>query len=352
MPNGIAMLRSSLPQEVRGRAFGYLGAIIAVSAGIGPPLGGGLVDGIGWRALFAVNLPIAFLAIVVAIRYFPKTPIDRVRPSFDVPGVLILSSGLFALMVAATTLGKGGATDLLFVTMAFVAVMSGVIFFWWEVRHDSPIISLSMFRRRSYAAGTATVFLSNLGMYTLLIVVPLFLQDLKGESPTRAGLALLVIALVAVVLAPLSGFLADRLGRNLPAVAGALLLTLGAVTLTTWDTDSSMLYIILSLGLFGIGLGIIQTPVQTATIEACPASMAGAASGTYSTARYLGAIVGTGLVGAFLTNGELTEIGTFRNLMIALAVAAAFTVVSTLNIHRWADATGGTSKEIQADELA
>ncbi|MEE9198929.1 MAG: MFS transporter [Dehalococcoidia bacterium] len=346
MPNGIAALRSSLPQEMRGRAFGSLGAIIAVSAGVGPPLGGVLVDTIGWRALFAVNLPLVVAAIALALRYFPHIPGDRSRQAFDILGMIVLSAGLFALIVATTTLGRKSPSDPVFVTTALLALALGALFIWWEGRHPSPIISLGMFRRRTYAAGTATIFLSNLGMYTVLIVAPLFLQDLRGNSASRAGLMLLAISLFVVLLAPISGLVADRVGRNVPAVAGALLLTLGAVAVATWDGASSMAYIAMSLGLFGIGLGVIQAPVQTAAIEACPASMAGAASGTYSTARYLGAIVGTGLVGAFLSDGELTEVSVFRQLMLVLAVIVALTVVSTLNIHRWAEAPGPTREEM------
>ena len=347
-PNGIAALRSYLPQEIRGRAFGSLGAVIAIGAGLGPPLGGVLMNTLGWRALFAVNLPLIIVALALALRYFPHIPGERTRSSFDIMGMLALAGSLFALMVAATTLGKEGPSDPVFVTTALLALALGSLFLWWEGRHPSPIISLTMFRRRAYAAGTANIFLSTLGLYTILILVPLFLQDFQGNSPSRSGLTLLALFSFAVLLAPLSGFIADRVGRNLPAVAGALLLTLGAAMVATWDGGSSMAYILMSLALFGIGLGVMQTPIQTAAIEACPASMAGVASGTYSTARSLGAIVGTGLVGAFLTDGELTEVTVFRQLMLVLAVIVSLTVIGALNIHRWAEAPGPTERDWKA----
>ncbi|MCH8086413.1 MAG: MFS transporter [Chloroflexi bacterium] len=346
MSNGIAALRSSLPQESRGRAFGLMGGIIAMSAGIGPPLGGILVDGIGWRALFAVNLPVVLLALALSLKYLPKDLPGRSRQPLDVLGAGALATGLLALMIAATSLGREGAGDPLFWSMTLVFCASAAFFLWWEGHYSSPLISLAMFRRRSYAAGASTIFLSNMAMYALFIMVPLFVQDLKGDSPTRSGLALISLALFAILLSPLSGYVADRVGRNLPAVVGAVLLTLGAISITIWDTNSGMLYMVFSLGLFGVGLGVMQTPVQTAAIESCPPEMAGAASGTYATARYLGAIVATGLVGAFLAGGDLTEISMFRNLTIVLAVAAGLTIVSTINIHRWIEAPGGAKKEV------
>lgn len=318
-----------------------------MSAGIGPPLGGVLVDGIGWRALFAVNLPVVLLALALSFKYLPKDLPGQSRQPLDILGAGALATGLLALMIAATSLGREGAGDPLFWSMALVFCASAVLFLWREGHHSSPLISLAMFRRRSYAAGASTIFLSNMAMYALFIIVPLFVQDLKGDSPTRSGLALISLAFFAILLSPLSGFVADRIGRNLPAVVGAVLLTLGAISITMWDTASGMPYMVFSLGLFGVGLGVMQTPVQTAAIESCPSEMAGAASGTYATARYLGAIVATGLVGAFLAGGDLTDIDMFRNLTIVLAVAAGLTIVSTINIHRWIEAPGGAKKEVR-----
>ena len=224
MSNGIAALRSSLPQESRGRAFGLMGGIIAMSAGIGPPLGGILVDGIGWRALFAVNLPVVLLALALSLKYLPKDLPGRSRQPLDVLGAGALATGLLALMIAATSLGREGAGDPLFWSMTLVFCASAAFFLWWEGHYSSPLISLAMFRRRSYAAGASTIFLSNMAMYALFIMVPLFVQDLKGDSPTRSGLALISLALFAILLSPLSGYVADRVGRNLPAVVGAVLL--------------------------------------------------------------------------------------------------------------------------------
>ncbi|MFQ5874552.1 MAG: MFS transporter, partial [Dehalococcoidia bacterium] len=128
MPNGMAALRSSLPSEIRGRAFGSLGAMIAVSAGIGPALGGALVDSIGWRALFWINLPIVVTALALAFKCFPHDPASgRQGYTFDIPGAALLAGGLVAVMVAATSLGKGSPNAPPFIGAVLLAVALGIL---------------------------------------------------------------------------------------------------------------------------------------------------------------------------------------------------------------------------------
>jgi EmrB/QacA subfamily drug resistance transporter len=331
-PNATALLRQTVPQERRGRSFGMLGSAISFGAAVGPPLGGALVEIGGWQAIFWINVPLTVAILAIAWRTIPAR---QARPSgvrFDFAGAallaIVLSAGAWLLMRMRTATMSTAAT------LGAVVVVGLVLFVWSELRHADPVVQPRFFRRKAFATSTSAIATSNLALYSLLLVVPLFLHRRPGWSDSRIGLVLTAMSVGMVALAPIGGRAADRFGRRGPAVAGMTLLATGVCLLAASGPDVGATLLVCSLALAGTGLGLGSSSLQTAAVEAIESEHAGMAAAASSTSRYMGSIVGTavlaGLVaspGGFQTVLTMTAVGALVSILLALGLPPRHTHV-------------------------
>jgi EmrB/QacA subfamily drug resistance transporter len=315
IPTVFAQLRRSVPHERRGRVFGIFGAIMGAAAAAGPVLGGFLTTRYGWHSVFIVNVPVVLLSFLLEPpRPSPGAASSRAtsaKPRFDFLGSALLGIAVL-LLVAAVERGPW------FIAAAVIAVAAFVI---RELRAGDPVLDVRLFKHTSFAAGSAIVALQNLAMYSLLFLLPFFLAR-AGGAPSATGRMLLLFTAGMVLASPLGGRLSDAIGPRLVACAGALIATGGAVLFVL--RGDTML--IPSIVLMGIGIGIATSPSQAAALSAIPAAQAGVASGALSTMRYVGGVVGSGLV-ALLVAGGLTHdvrLIVFPAVLFASAVVALF----------------------------
>jgi DHA2 family methylenomycin A resistance protein-like MFS transporter len=327
LPNGIALLRDVVPVQRRAARFGLIGAAAGLAAATGPTVGGLVIGGAGWRAVFYLNAPIVALALTLAWRFVPHRDTDRPTPAaIDLLGsvlVCVLLGGLAGLLIE----GRQSAGPALIAGSAVALAAIAALLLRHELSHPDPVLRPRLFTVRAFASATSGVALSNLSFYTTLIAAPIVLTDEFGWSSARTGLALTVLSAPTVVFGPLGGRLADRTGRRLPAVAGHVLATLGLLPLVL-GADSSPGPILACLAVAGTGFGLASASLQTAAVEAVAPSEAGVASGLFSTSRYLGSIVGTVVLAAVLTSSDAGVSG-FRDVAIlVLCAAIAATAVS------------------------
>jgi MFS family permease len=222
--------------------------------------------------------------------------------------------------------------------IAVVAVVAlGAVFISRQRSSRMPIAEWKLFRNRSYAGATAYILLNNLVMYTTLLTIPFFVEEVQGGGSSTTGLLLGAMSVLMALLAPVAGRLSDGLGRRPPAFVGSVIvLAAMVIVLAGISEDSTTLFLGLSLAMLGVGMGISFGPASTAAIESAPRELAGAAAGTNSMMRYVGSIIGAGVLGAVLTDdGGSTEIGLFRVIFALLVVMAGIACVSTLFIHRY-----------------
>jgi MFS family permease len=277
-PNAMALLRDALPEGRRAAGFGLLGSAVGVAAAVGPALGGVLVGAFGWRAIFLVNLPVVVTAVVLSLRALPG--------------------------VAPARRGAGAAPS---------PSPDGERARWdWAQPLRVPV----------FGAATGAVGLSNLAMYGTLLAVPVVLAGRPGWSAADAGLALALMSVAMIAVAPLGGRLADRRGNRLPATAGLALLTLSGATLAAMGTAPSAPGLTGALLLAGVGLGLASAALQTAAIEAVDPRHAGVAAGLFSTGRYAGSIVSALLLAALLGHGSSHAVAFFAITAAAAAAAA------------------------------
>ncbi len=323
LPNGTALLGAAIPQGRRGARFGLVGSATSTAAAVGPALGGVLVGLADWRAIFLVNVLILVPALIVGWRALPPDgPPPPGRP-FDVGGAVALPAVLAGLAVALGRIGAGTAraARLLPAGGAAVAVALGLLL-WHESRHPDPVLQPRFFARRSFAAATAAVCLSNLAMYSTLLAVPLLLAGRPGWTSARVGVVLAALSALTAACAPAGGRLADRFGRRWPTLAGLVLFAAGLAPLAggAWNEAATL---VACLACAGAGLGLAGSGMQTAALEAVPPRQAGAAAGAYSASRYLGSIAGSSVLAALVAPavGRGGEAPVF--ILVALAAAAS-----------------------------
>jgi MFS family permease len=212
----------------------------------------------------------------------------------------------------------------------------GVAFAWRQFTAELPIVQWQLFRLRSFVGATGHVMLTNLVMYTTLLTIPFFVREVQNGDSTRSGLLLGSMSILMAGVAPISGRVADAVGRRWPALAGSII-ALGASVylLIGLDEDVSFLYLAFGLALLGLGVGLGFGSATTAAIESAPRSLAGSAAGTNSMMRYVGSIVGAGLLAGVLnTSGtSVPGLDTFRLIMGVVAVFAALSIISASQIH-------------------
>jgi EmrB/QacA subfamily drug resistance transporter len=336
IPNGMAMLRESVPVDRLGASSGITGSIISSAAAVGPVLGAGLVSAGTWRWLFLVNIPLVLLALGVhALLRYPVPQVVK-RMQLDWPGALAFAALLVALTFVLNSL-HGGVSVIALALGTTGLVVLGFAFLQRQRTSPSPVAEWRLFRIPSFAAATSYVLFANLVMYTTLLTMPFFIQEFLGGSKRTTGTMLGLLSIISVVLAPITGRFSDARGRRLPAQAGAFIM-LGSVLALAVSVSAGMSYVTLGICLaaLGFGLGLSFGPASTAAIESAPREFAGAASGTNSMMRYLGSIIGAGILGAVLSKDSGTpDIWLFRIIFIVLLVIAALACASTFFIHRF-----------------
>ncbi|MGH9128720.1 MAG: DHA2 family efflux MFS transporter permease subunit [Acidimicrobiales bacterium] len=301
VPASLSLLQAAYPERAaRARAFGVWGGVAGVAAGAGPILGGLLVVGFGWRAVFFLNVPIALAGLLLTARHVPS-PGARPR-SLDLGAQVIGILALAGLTGALIEAGTRGLADPLVVSGLGVFVLAGVGFVAVELRAASPMLPLRLFRNPTFSAANAVGLLINLGFYGQLFVATLYFQDLRGYSALSTGLALLPEAGMASVASILSGRVMARTGPRLPMAVG---LGLGGAGLLGWlaaGPHSSFLILVAPLVAVGFGMAFTMPAATAAVMGAAPDERAGAASGCINAARQVGGVIGIALLGALVAH--------------------------------------------------
>lgn len=297
----LSIIGDIIPPRERGRYQGYFGAVFGLSSVAGPLLGGWFTDGPGWRWIFYVNLPIGAGALVVTTLAL-KMPTVRREHSIDYLGAAAIVAAVSSLLLYLNWAGDAygwGAPGPLALVVACIAF--SVLFIVAESRAKEPIIPLRLFRNAVFRIGNLFGFLSGMAMFGAIIFLPLYLQGVKGMSPTKSGLAMLPMITGLFFSSINSGRLITRTGRyKIFPVAGAALLIVALVLLTTLKVGTSYWLVALYLFMFGGGLGLTLQTIVVAVQNAVEMRDLGAATSSTTFFRSLGGAVGAALFGAVL----------------------------------------------------
>lgn len=339
-PGSLALISASFHGPDRAAAIGAWSGLGGIAGAIGPFLGGWLVEW-SWRAIFLVNLPLAALVVVVALRHVPESRDAESAPGLDITGTVLAVLGLGGLTYGLTGLGgRGAASDLLVALV--VGVLALVAFVVVERRSPHPLVPPALFSDATFRTANAVTLLiyGALGVVFLLLVLQL--QTVAGFSPLAAGTALLPVTAVMLVFSARAGALAGRIGPRLPLTVGPLVAAGGLLLLLRVDATTSWLLDVLPAVLvFGAGLALTVAPLTATVLGAAPDRYAGSASGVNNAiARAAGLLAVAvlpglaGIRGAAYTDPAVYDAGFRTAMIIAAGLLGAAAVLAFALIRR------------------
>src|SRR5262245_61428702 len=292
--NGRAIVSVNLPREERGRALGLTSTAFHIGFLTGPSLGGFLIDTIGWRWIFYMNLPFSLYGAYLAWRVVPETTSNE-KVGIDIPGaiLLLLTNALF--IYAIDQLPRVGWRHPVFFVTFTLSLVALVFLLRTEGQSETPILNLSMFRSRLFSAGIASLFLVAGTLSAINFLLPFFLQNLLGYSPSQVGWIIVADSVIIMIMAPIAGSLSDRLGSRLLCTIGCGVIVVAQFFLATLDIEASLIRIIFPLALWGVGWALFNAPNQSSLLGAVSPSTIGAAAGMIATTARAGGAMGVAL---------------------------------------------------------
>ncbi|CAG6393040.1 MFS transporter [Streptomyces cocklensis] len=328
----------SEPRE-RARAIGVWGGVVGISMAAGPIVGGALVQSVGWRSIFWINLPIGLAALALTARFVPESRAPRARRVDPVGQLLVIA--LLGTLTYGIIEGSGaGWTSPEIVGCFVVAALAAVGLATYEKRRTDPLIDTRFFRSVPFSGATVIAVCGFAALGGFLFLNTLYLQNERGLSALDAGLYMLPMAAMALVFAPLSGRLVGTRGPRIPLVLAGVTMTASGVLLAALDAQSSNVLLFTSYVLFGIGFGLVNAPITNTAVSGMPRAQAGVAAAVASTSRQVGQSLGVAVLGAALAAG--LHDGAW---WIIAACGAAVLVLGTLTTGRWAKATAARTAE-------
>jgi EmrB/QacA subfamily drug resistance transporter len=294
---GMAIVTESFPSSERGKALGITGAVVSVGVVIGPTLGGFLIDSFSWRWIFYVNVPVGIAGTLMAWRYVPNIK-PRGGQHFDLWGAITLFISLLSLLLALTMGQNIGFADRSIILLLASFALFLVLFIIIELRIDQPMIDLRLFRNSNFSVSLITGFITFVAIAGTIMLLPFYLENVLGYSTRDVGLILAVVPIGLGITAPLSGSLSDRLGTRPITVAGLAILLIGYYALSKLTAETSATGFLLRFLPIGIGMGIFQSPNNSAIMGSAPAHRLGIVSGMLAFTRTLGQTTGIALLGA------------------------------------------------------
>src|SRR5882757_5901975 len=277
----LTILYRIVPKEKLGAAMGMYGFGIVVAPGVGPTLGGYLVEYVDWRLIFYINVPIGVLGAIAAMVVLPNFPGARGR-RFDLLGFLCIAVGLFALLLALSEGQDWGWTGYRVLILTALSINLLALFVVIELQVKEPLLNVRVFAHWPFVNSLLLISIMSIGLFAVLFYVPLFLQEGQNLTPMNTGWTVLPQALVMTVMMPTAGRIYDRIGPRWPAVIGLLLCGVGTLLLTGINIDMTRPELIGWMMIRAAGIGLAMMPIMTGGISALPPSIVNAGS-TFNT---------------------------------------------------------------------
>ena len=295
LANGRAILSTVYAQKERGRALGLASMAFHLGYISGPSVAGVLIDTLGWRWIFFLNLPVALAAAFMAWKVLPETAIQRETHSLDLMGMVTLFSMAVTVILGLQQIAKSGVTWVA-ITIFIISAVSAGLLLHFERKSPAPLLDLSLFKIRVLTAGVLSHLFVVISHSSTFFLLPFYLQGILHFTPTQVGVTVIFFSLVIVFLAPLGGWLGDRVGSRLLCTIGSALSVISMLGFSRLGADSDYLSVMIPLMILGVGWSIFQAPNLSAIFSAVEP-------------RYVGAVSGISLTAANIANAMGVAIG-------------------------------------------
>lgn len=313
----------------RAKMIGLWAGVGGLALAAGPVIGGALLDRYGWQSIFWINIPVGVLATAGLLRLLP-TEQATVEQGLDPVGQVLFVAAAGSLTYGLIEGNARGWGSPLIVAVFAAALGALVLFLWWESRSPRPLLPLSFFRNRTFAAACAVNFLGLFGLFGSIFLMTLYLQTINGLSPIQTGVRFLALTVSIMVVSALAPLVARRIGTRAAIVLGSVLTIAGCAGLTRLSVGSGFLTYGWALVLLGAGVSLCGAPATVALLDSVPDNRAGTASGVSNTFRQIGGVFGVAIAGAVV----------LRHMRASLASTVDSLPVPAAMRHTLLDAVG------------
>lgn len=333
LPLGQMMLAAAAGPRRMGRVMSIIVVPAMLAPILGPTLGGVLIQGLSWRWIFYVNVPVGVAAVAAGIRILPRTRVSEPR-TLDVRGLLLMVTGLPLLTYGLAEIGATGSfTSLEVVLPCLGGLVLIALFVVHALRVRAPLLNLRLHRRRTFSSASAAMFLLGAALFGGMILMPLYWQDIRGESVILTGLLVAPQGLGAAVVMPLAGRIADRRGGGQLALLGVVLTTIATVPFGLIGATTSIAWLCVAMFVRGMGIGLAFMPAMTAAFAALQRSELADATPQMNVFQRVGGAFGTAILAVVLQRalvGEHTLAGAASAYATAFWASAALTAVAVV----------------------
>ena len=346
-PATLSIITATFPPKQRGQAIGIWAGVSALALAIGPLVGGLIVDNIGWNWIFFVNVPIGVVGIVVSQLVIAESRDMSHEQSIDLPGLITSGLALFALSYALIEGNKDGWASAEILGLFAAAAVLLAAFVALESRQRLPMLDLSLFRIGSFVGANVVALLVSLAMFGVFFFVSLYVQNILGYSPTKAGAIFLPMTILIILIAPIAGRLSDRIGGRWLMGGGMTLLGSSLLLYQRMGLHSTFWTLLPALIVGGIGMATVMSPMTSVAMASVPVDKAGVGSGVLNSFRQMGGALGIALMGAIVSSylsaparsalGKQQYVdGLHAALLVSacIAFAGAAVAVALVRVHR------------------
>ena len=301
-PASLSIITATFPPRERGQAIGIWAGVSAMALAIGPLVGGLIVDNINWNWIFFINVPVGVAGIIVSQLVIKESRDTSHEQSVDIPGLVLSSAGLFALSYALIEGNKHGWTSPEILGLFAAAAALLVAFVLVEHFQRLPMLDLSLFKIGSFTGANLVAMLVSLGMFGVFFFVSLYIQNILGFSPTKAGASFLPMTLLIILVAPMAGKASDRIGSRWLMGGGMTLVGISLLLYQRVGLHSTFWTLLPAMLLGGVGMAMTMSPMTAAAMRSVPVDKAGVGSGVLNSFRQVGGSLGIALMGAILAS--------------------------------------------------
>jgi EmrB/QacA subfamily drug resistance transporter len=319
-PIAMTILFLNVPPGERGTAMAIFGIPMMLAPAIGPTLGGYLVDYWSWRMCFYVNVPVVLIAILMGFSWIEETP--TTRAGFDFKGFALATAGFSSLLYALSYAPSWGWDDPRVLGLLILGIVSLLSWVTMELRSEQPMLDLNVFKNRGFSLAIGLNFITTIGLFSAIFLLPLFLQNVRGLTAMKTGLMLLPSAIGAMVTMPISGRLYDKMGPKIPTIAGLAITCVTTFWMQTLDITTSDNLLRWMLFCRGMGMGLAMMPIMTYALSSVPQKMTAQASSIMNVTRTVFASLGIAIFATMLSNFEKTNIAVISQTLTPDSVVA------------------------------